>query len=137
MTKDIWLNLPVKDVQRSKQFFTALGFEFNPHGETVNSLCMLVGEKKVVVMLFDEPTFKSFTGDELTNPDKAIEVLISIDAESRAEVDELANKAVEAGGVCNHTPSEKDGWLYGCVFHDLDGHRWNVLHMDMSKLPQG
>ena len=135
--KQFWINLPVKDVQRSKEFFTRLGFKFNTqYGDQPNSASLLLGDKDVVVMLFDEPTFKGFTNTEIA-AQKQTEVLLSVDAQSKEEVDEMAKKAVEAGGASDHKPSEMKGWMYGCVFSDLDGHRWNVLHMDMDKMPKG
>lgn len=136
MTKEFWLNLPVKDVSRSKTFFKEMGFSFNENfGGGPNSACLQVGSKNVVVMLFEEPTFKSFTVNPLTDTQRSTEVLLSIDAESPAEVDEIAQKATAAGGTVFSKPAESQGWMYGCGFADLDGHRWNVLHMDMSKLP--
>jgi len=140
MVKQFWINLPVKNINESKAFFTKLGFEFNlQHGNTDNSACLLIGEKNAVVMLFDEPSFKSFIGNEsgITDAKLSAEVLLSVDAQSKEEVDEMAKKAVEAGGKSNHKPSEMKGWMYGCVFSDIDGHRWNVLYMDMSKMQQG
>ena len=137
MTKDFWLSLPVKDLNKSKEFFTQLGFKFNTqYGNTENSAGLVIGEKNVVVMLFNEPTFKGFINNEITDTKTGTEVLLSIDAQSKEEVDEMAEKAVNAGGKTSHKPSEMKGWMYGCVFSDLDGHRWNVLHMDMSKMPK-
>ena len=136
MTTQFWINLPVKDLTRSKDFFTKLGFKFNPqHGNSENSVSLLIGEKNVVVMLFDEPTFKGFTKSEVSDTSQAAEVLLSINAESKEEVDEMAKKAVNAGGKSNHNPTEMKGWMYGCIFSDIDDHRWNVLYMDMSKRP--
>jgi uncharacterized protein len=127
---DIWINLPVRDVHRSKQFFKSLGFTFNENiGNQDRSACMIVGQKNVVVMLFDEPTFRSFTNMEIADPLRHVEVLLSVGAQSKEEVDELAQKAVEAGGTSSHKPYEMVGNMYGCVFADLDGHRWNVLYM--------
>jgi len=136
MTKELWLNLPVKDVNRSKEFFTKLGFSFNTkHGNTDISACLIVGTKNIAVMLFAEHVFKSFTGTDIADTQKSAEILISFDAESKEEVDELAKKVEDAGGNLYHKPSEQQGWMYGCAFADLDGHRWNVLYMDMSKMP--
>lgn len=136
MTKEFWISLPVKNINMSKAFFAKLGFPFNDKfgGNPENSACMLLGEKKVVVMLVEESVFKGFTGNEVADAGKVTEVLFSIDAESKEEVDAMANKAIEAGGKSNHTPGVMKGWMYGCVFTDLDGHSWNVLHMDMSKM---
>lgn len=137
MVKQVWLNLPVKDVQRSKEFFKKLGFAFNEKfGGGPDSACMLVSEQKLVVMLFAEKIFGGFTRHPLTDTKTSSELLISIDAESRAEVDGLARKAEEAGGEVWGKPAENQGWMYGCGFSDLDGHRWNVLYMDMNKMPK-
>jgi predicted lactoylglutathione lyase len=134
MTKQLWLNLPVKDLEKSKNFFSELGFSFNTeHGNSSVSASLVIG--KNVVMLFDEASFKNFTRTEITDTAKSNEILISIDAESKEEADELAKKVTNAGGIIYAEPSEKDGWMYGFGFTDLDGHRWNVLYMDMSKIP--
>ncbi|HEY9049353.1 MAG TPA: VOC family protein [Ohtaekwangia sp.] len=138
MTKEFWINLPVKDVKKSKIFFTDLGFSFNPHGGNgENSACLLMGNKNIVVMLFEEPLFKGFTSNEITNTRQTTEVLLSFDAESRTEVDEIARKVTAAGGAIVSGPGERQEWMYGFVFSDIDGHRWNVLHMDMTKMPKG
>ncbi len=130
---DFWINLPVRDVQRSKYFFKSLGFTFNENiGNQDRSACLYVGEKNVVVMLFDEPTFRSFTNIDIPDPLQHVEVLLSVGAQSKEEVDDLARKAIEAGGTSTHTPHEMVGNMYGCVFKDVDGHRWNVLHMKSS-----
>ncbi|MGH7494890.1 MAG: VOC family protein [bacterium] len=137
MTKDLWINLPVKDVKKAKEFFTKIGFVLNPqYGNSDHSASFLVGDKKIVVMLFAESAFKDFTRNKIADAKQATEVLFSIDAESRAEVDELAKKAAKAGGTIFSEPGEHQGWMYGCGFADLDGHRWNVLYMDMSKMPK-
>ncbi|MFB9078808.1 VOC family protein [Flavobacterium procerum] len=135
MTKQIWLNLPVKDVAKAKDFFWKIGFSFNEQHDTPSSTCMVVGESNFVVMLFEEMLFSSFSQNGLTDTKAGSEILISIDAESREEVDELAEKVIEAGGTVFSPPAESQDWMYGCGFADLDGHRWNVLYMDFSKLP--
>ncbi len=88
------------------------------------------------MMLFTEPAFKTFTRNEIVNTKQGTEVLLSIDVESREEVDEMAAKAVKAGGTLYAEPGDNQGWMYGCGFADPDGHRWNVLYMDMSKMPK-
>ncbi|MCW3091995.1 MAG: hypothetical protein JWP81_3064 [Ferruginibacter sp.] len=137
MTKELWINLPVKDVAKSKEFFSQLGFSFNTnYGNSNDSASLLIGSKNVVVMLFSEPVFEGFTGTKIADVKQGAEVLLSIDAETKEEVDEMAKKAAAAGGVVFGEPKESQGWMYGCAFTDLDGHRWNVLHMDMSKMPK-
>lgn len=136
MAKQIWLNLPVKNVGKAKDFFSKIGFVFKAERETTSSACMLVGESNFVVMLFEESLFEGFVQNRLTDTQKSSEVLISIDAQSKDEVDELAVKVSEAGGNVFAEPAENQGWMYGFGFADLDGHRWNVLYMDFSKLPK-
>lgn len=134
MTKQIWLNLPVKDVAKAKEFFWKIGFSFNEQHDTPTSTCMVVGERHFVVMLFEESVFAGFSQNGITDTNSGSEVLISIDAENREEVDELAQKVKDAGGTIFSEPVESQGWMYGFGFADLDGHRWNVLFMDFSKL---
>ena len=137
MVKEFWLNLPVKDIKKSRAFFDKLGFKFNTqNGNTDTSAALMVGEKNVVVMLFEEPAFKGFTNTEVADTKQGTEVLLSFDAQSKEEVDAMAQKAIEAGGKTDHKPYEMQGWMYGCVFTDIDGHKWNVLHMDYSKMPK-
>lgn len=136
MTKQIWLNLPVKNIEKSKAFFTQLGFTFNEQHETKTSACLMIGDSNFVVMLFSDSVFESFVQNRITDTKSSTEVLISIDAQSRLEVDETALKVIEAGGTIFAKPAENQGWMYGCGFQDLDGHRWNVLYMDLNKLPE-
>lgn len=136
MANEIWINLPVKDVKRSKEFFSALGFSFNEQHAGHNNACMQSGDKKVTIMLFEQNIFKSFIQTEVADTKTGNEVLFSIGADSREAVDEFAEKVTAAGGVIFSKPAENQGWMYGCAFTDLDGHRWNLLYMDMSKMPK-
>lgn len=138
MTKELWINLPVRDVKKSREFFTRLGFTQNtrfPENEQMSSV--FAGSKNIVIMLCAEAVFQGYTQNKLPDAKQTTEVLFSIDAESREEVDELAETVVSAGGTLYAKPGENQGWMYGCGFADLDGHRWNVLYMDMSKMPKG
>jgi len=135
MVKEFWINLPVKDIKKSREFFTAIGFSFSEGpGNSDESAVLLVGSKNMVVMLFEESVFRGFTGNQVTDLTNSCEVLFSIDAESPKEIDNLADKVLAAGGKLFSKPAENQGWMYGCGFTDLDGHRWNVLHMDMAKM---
>jgi predicted lactoylglutathione lyase len=137
MTKELWLNLPVKDIAKAKDFFSKIGFRLNEKiGDSNEMACFLVGDKNTAVMLFPEKTFKDVTKSEISDTKAGSEVLISVDAENRDEVDEMARKVFEAGGRVFAEPAEIQGWMYGCAFADLDGHRWNMLYRDMSKMPQ-
>jgi len=136
MSKQLWINLPVKDLKRSREFFAALGFSFNsqyPNNDEAVSL--VVGDNQIIVMLFPESTFSSFTGNAVADTKQGTEVLLSLDAASVEEVDEIASKAEQAGGAVYGKPGWQGGWMYGCGFTDLDGHRWNMLYMDQSKMP--
>ncbi len=136
MTKEIWINLPVKDINKAVTFFTKMGFtlnERNPVTETMASF--FIGEKKMVLMLFRDDVLSGFSGSNIADTSKGNEVLFSIDAESPQEVDEMLQKAENAGGTIYAKGGEKDGWMYGGGFIDLDGHRWSLLHMDFSKMP--
>lgn len=138
MSQQLWINLPVKDLKRSKAFFEAIGFTLNPqHPNNDEAVSLVVGDNQIIVMLFPESTFKGFTGNAIADTQQTTEVLLSLGAESREQVDEIALKAEQAGGIVYGKPGEQGGWMYGCGFVDLDGHRWNVLYMDMSKMPQG
>ena len=118
--KKLWLNLPVKDVKKSKHFFTQLGFATDSeYGNTDHSCPVVIGG--VQIMLFSEEKFQGFTSFPMTNTNESSEVLISLDAESRAEVDEYAVKVESLGGTIFSQPAEHDGWMYGFGFVDLDG----------------
>ena len=137
MTKELWINLPVKDVKRSREFFTKIGFTQNTQfPETEQMASVFAGTKNIVIMLCAESVFQGFTKNKISDPKQSTEVLFSFDAESREEVDELAEKVEAAGGTVWGKPAENQGWMYGSGFADPDGHRWNVLYMDMSKMPK-
>jgi len=136
MIKDLWINLPVKDLKKSITFFEAVGFSFakNSPGFTPTSAPMQVGSKKVVVMLFEDKQFASFTQNPIADTTQSTEVLFSFEVETHEDVDKVALDAETAGGILFAQPAEKDGWLYGCGFTDPDGHRWNALFMEMGKM---
>lgn len=136
MTKELWLNLPVKNLAKAKKFFNKIGFAFNEKspGNTETSAPMMIGSKNIVVMLFEESVFKHICGNSIADTGKGTEIMLSFDAESREEIDNIARKVTEAGGIVFAQPAEVQGWMYGCAFTDLDGHRWNALFMDMSKM---
>jgi uncharacterized protein len=134
-TKQLWINLPVKNIEKSKSFFIKIGFELNKeHGQSPVSTCFLVGEKSTAVMLFEESVFEGFSHSKASNTTLGSEMLISFDAERKAEIDNLVAKVKMAGGTVFGEPSDIQGWMYGCGFSDLDGHRWNALFMDYSKM---
>ncbi len=137
MTSELWINLPVKDINKSKEFFKKIGFTLYEQDFNSNeSAGIVIGSKNIVVMLFSEPTFKGFVKNEVTDTSKSSEVLFSFSADTRDEVDEIAKLVKEAGGNVFGEPAAHESWMYGCGFADLDGHRWNVLFMDMNAFPE-
>ena len=136
MTKEFWLNLPVKNVEKTIEFFSKIGFSLNEKHTNSEMACFAVGEKNSTVLFFAEDKFKSFTKNKIPDPKTGSQVLISFDAESREEVDEMASKVFDAGGRICDEPAESQGWMYGFAFADLDGYRWNMLFMDSGKIPQ-
>lgn len=137
MKNEFWINLASKDLARARQFFTDIGFEINAAHNVPHMVSMFLGSKKIVVNLFSENMFQEFIGGQkVTDSRQTNEVLFSIGADSPAEVDQWAQKAAEAGATIYAKPGYKDGWMYGCGFADPDGHRWNLLFMDMNKMPK-
>lgn len=135
MAQELWINLPVKDVVKAREFYREIGFSLHPRHENDDNVCGLVFNG-VMVMLFPETTFSGFTRNAISDPQKGTEVLFSLGADNREEVDAFASKAASAGGVVFGEPVEVQGWMYGCGFTDLDGHRWNILYMDHARVPQ-
>ncbi|OAB31253.1 extradiol dioxygenase [Paenibacillus macquariensis subsp. defensor] len=138
MSRELWLNLPVREPERAKAFYTQLGFRLNEqYASQDGSFSLIVGDNQVVLMLFPESAFRGFAGNAVADSWQGTEVLFSLGANSRDEVDEFAMNAERAGGTVFSKPGEKGGWMYGCGFADPEGHRWNALYMDISKMPQG
>lgn len=136
MTKEYWINLPVKDVKRSKKFFTEIGFSFQTGHETPTMVALVVGKAPMPIMFFENKEFEKVVQSKISDTSKNAELIISFDAESRKEVDEMAEKVKKAGGNVFSKPAEIQGWMYGFAFSDPDGHRWNMLFMDREKLPK-
>ncbi|MEP7146681.1 MAG: VOC family protein [bacterium] len=134
MGTKIFVNLPVKDLTRSVDFFTKLGFKFDSKFTDENATCMIVGDD-IFVMLLVEKFFKTFTKNEISDATKSTEVILCLSGESKEKVDEMIKKAVDAGAT---TPNEKQeqGFMYGHGFQDLDGHLWEFVFMDMSAMDQ-
>ncbi len=132
MIQQIFVNLPVKDLTRSMTFFGALGFTFNPKFTNENATCMILGEN-MFAMLLIEPFFQGFTKKPIADAHKATEVLVALSMESRAHVQELVAKAVAAGAATPITAIDH-GFMYQHGFEDLDGHQWELFHMDADAL---
>ena len=128
MATQIFVNLPVSDLDKSVEFFTALGFAFNPDYTDENATCMIINDD-AYVMLLVEGFFKTFTSKDIVDAKGATEVIMAFSADSREGVDGLYNKAIEAGGSSSQ-PAQDYGFMYSRSFQDLDGHLWEVMWMD-------
>lgn len=133
MAQQIFVNLPVKDLQKSIAFFTALGYTFNPQFTDETATCMIVGEG-IYVMLLTHAKFGQFTPKEICDATKSTEVLVALNMDSREAVDEMVRKAVAAGGSTYSEPQDH-GFMYAHGYQDLDGHIWEVFYMDPSAVP--
>lgn len=127
-SRKIFVNLAVRDLERSIRFFAKLGFQFNPQFTDDKAACMIVSEE-AFVMLLKEPYFKTFTPRELFDTTRQTEGLFALSCESRGEVDEMVKRALAAGGKNAMDPMDH-GLMYGWSFYDLDGHHWEVVWMD-------
>jgi predicted lactoylglutathione lyase len=133
MSRMTFVNLPVKDLAGTIDFFTGLGFSFNEQFSDENTACMVISDE-AFAMLHVEPVFKEFTQQDVTDTSTSREVLIGLSADSREEVDQLVDKAVASGGQAFGEP-EDQGFMYMRAFRDIDGHQWSFIHMDMSAIP--
>ena len=130
MPRQTYVNLPVKDVERSKEFFAKLGFSFEPRFSNETAACMIVGDT-TFVMLLAEPFFQTFTTKKLCDATTTTEVLVALSCESREEVNSIVAAAVAAGGSVSREPEDR-GFMYGHAFEDPDGHIWELIYMDTS-----
>ena len=127
MPRQMWLNLPVADLERSRAFFERIGFEVASNAEQDDILAVQAGSTQA--MLVTRERFAHYARAPVSDPSAGAEVLISFSAASREEVDELAARVEDAGGTLFGRPDGQDG-MYGMGFADPDGHRWNALYMD-------
>jgi predicted lactoylglutathione lyase len=134
MSMKTFVNLPVKDLDRTIEFFTKLGFSFNQVFTDENAACMIISED-AYAMLVVEPFFQGFTQKEIADTSKSSEVILGLSTDSKEQVDDLTDKALAAGAQSLGEPLD-DGVMYMRGFRDLDGHQWSFLHLDMSAIPQ-
>ncbi len=130
----IFVNLPVKDLKKSMDFYTSLGYNFNPQFTDDKAACLVISDT-IFAMLLTEPFFKTFTTKNLIDAKKDVQVLNCLSADSKQEVDDIVAKAVAAGGKTTREPQDY-GFMYNHSFEDLDGHIWEYAYMDMSAMPQ-
>ena len=134
MIKQTYTNLPVKNLEASKAFFSKLGFTFNPQFTDQNAACMILNENSFV-MLVKEEFFKSFISKEITDAKSSTEVLLGIGLESRQTVDDMMKNALAAGAK-ESRDTQDHGWMYSRAFDDLDGHIWDLFWMDIQKFSE-
>jgi len=135
MRSQIFVNLPVKDLQKSMDFYSKIGFVNNPQFTDNTAACMVYSDE-IFVMLLTHTKFREFTKKQIADTSKTAGVILSLSAESNDKVNETVQKAIKAGGI--ETNEAKDyGFMQQRSFEDLDGHLWEVFYMDMSKVPQG
>jgi predicted lactoylglutathione lyase len=135
VARKIFVNLPVKDLNASVEFFKELGFSFNPQFTDETATSMIVTDD-IYVMLLTNEKFATFTPLPVADATKGTEVMVALLLDSRAEVDDMVAKAVAAGGTTYKEP-EDHGFMYAHGFKDLDGHIWEPFHMDPNAVPQG
>jgi uncharacterized protein len=133
MATKIFINLPVKDLNRSISFFTELGFSFNQQFTNEKGTCLIIGEN-INAMLLVEEFYATFTNKEICNAETTSEVLIAVSFETREKVDQIMEKAIQSGGT-EYVETKDYGWMYQRTFLDIDGHHWEIFYMDESKIP--
>ena len=134
MATQIFLNLPVKDLNKSIEFFTRLGYTFNPQFTDEKATCMIISDT-ILVMLLVEPFFQSFTKKEIVDTSKAVECIICLSADNKDAVNNIVDKAQAAGAIIPNEATDY-GWMYQHSFNDLDGHHWEYFWMDPAGPPK-
>ena len=130
MATKIFVNLPVKDLNKSKEFFTKIGFTINPQFTDETAACVVITED-IYAMILTHKKFKEFTTKEIADATKTSEVLTCLSFESKEKVNEIVDTAVQAGAT--ETRDAMDyGFMFGRSFNDLDGHIWEVIWMDTN-----
>ncbi|MCD9615216.1 VOC family protein [Chryseobacterium gleum] len=130
---EIYVNLPIKDVQKTREFWTKLGFSINEQFSDEKAICVIMKENHIYAMFLKEEFFQTFTNRPFAKGDTT-QVLLAIGVNSRDEVDNMVKTAIENGGSKYSEPMDH-GWMYQSSFADLNGHQWEVMHADVSQLP--
>jgi uncharacterized protein len=133
MATKVFINLPVKDLEKSKTFFKGLGYSFNPQFTDEKAACMVISDT-IYAMFLTEAYFKTFTKKAVSDATVSTEVLIALDAASKEEVQTMVTNAKKLGATIYSEPADH-GWMYQHSFADLDGHQWEIAYLDETKLP--
>ena len=134
MSTQIFVNLPVADLQRSREFFASLGYLFNPQLSDDHAACLIIDEDHVYVMLMEHEYYSTFTDRDIADTALSSEVIVTLTVDSRDEVEALVKRAIDAGGARTKNPQDH-GFLYRRSFLDTDGHHWEVMWMDPAEQP--
>lgn len=134
MSSKIFVNLPVKDLKKTISFFEQIGFGFNPQFTDDTAACMVIGEGNFA-MLLTYGKFSQFTSKKIADARTTTEVLVAVSFDSRARVDQIVDAALAGGGTEPSAPRDY-GFMYQRSFDDLDGHTWEIFHMDESAIPK-
>jgi len=135
MAKKIFVNLPVKDLKKSVNFFSSLGFTFDQRFTDENAACLIIGSGMYAMLLIEDFFKKLIPEKNIANTEKNSEVIIALSAENKEEVNEMINNAIKAGGK-EYRKGEDYGWMYTRSFQDMDNHIWEVLYMDENSMPE-
>lgn len=133
MATQMFVNLPVKNLDASVAFFTKLGFSFNPQFTDDKATCMLVGSDCFVMLLVESFFKEALKNRDIADTTKSAEALVALSAESKEKVDEMVNNAI-AAGARTHSEAVDHGFMYQRSFQDLDGHQWEIFWMDPSTI---
>lgn len=135
IVKKIFVNLSVKDLDKTKEFFSRLGFTFNPQFTDKKAACMIIGENMYAMLIMEE-FFKTFCAHKtITDTKKNVEVLNALSLDSRPAIDRIIQQVIGAGGK-EFRHAQDHGWMYARAFEDLDGHIWEVFYIDEKKMPK-
>lgn len=129
----IYVNLPIKDVQKTREFWTKLGFSINEQFSDEKAICVIMKEDHIYAMFLNEEFFQTFTNRPIAKGDTT-QTLLAIGVNSREEVDNMVKTAIENGGSKYSEPQDH-GWMYQSAFSDLNGHQWEVMFADASQFP--
>lgn len=130
----IYVNLPVKDVKKSREFWSKLGFSFNEQFSNDDAICLILNDGMIYAMLIRHEMFLTFTNRPIAD-NSTTQVLLAIGVESKERVDEMIKIALE-NGATRYLDSQDESWMYYDRFADLDGHQWEVMYADESLIPK-
>jgi uncharacterized protein len=136
VSKQLFVNLPVRDLKKATAFYKAIGADQNPQFSDATASCMVLSES-IFVMLLTHEKWATFTKKPIVDARRESEVMLALSAESKQAVDKITDAAGANGGKADVNPRQDLGFMYGRSFEDVDGHVWESMYVDMSKIPKG